>query len=302
VPEYLSALEGAARVAVVGPFSGPRSAWGRLLVDSLVVAGDGVRWMLYNDGGDADLGRRRAEEIVRDGGYSAVIGHFNSRGARAALPLYRAAGIPCLLPLATEPGLTALSGGLVLRWCATDDGQVLTLLRALVAAGHTVIDVVTDGNPYMAGLASRFVTTDLDGVLIRMLLPGRVASGPRGAVVVVAVHREAALLARRLRARGFRGQLAFTDDCAVDEFAELGGSAVTGALVTTQRGGAAGRVDTAVACLASALAADPGLVGPDLIATVKEHSPVAFTAAGEPAFDGWTVTRLPLGGQAAIAA
>jgi len=67
-----------------------------------------------------------------------------------------------------------------------------------------------------------------------MPLAGRVPNGPRGAVVVVAVHREAAAVARRLRSRGFRGQLAFTDDCAIAEFAELGGSAVAGALVTAQ--------------------------------------------------------------------
>jgi ABC-type branched-subunit amino acid transport system substrate-binding protein len=283
----------AARVAVVGPFSGPRSAWGQLLIDAVAGAGDGVDWVLYDDQGDATLSGLRAAEVIRHGGYSAVLGHFNSRGARAALPRYADAGMACLLPLATEPGLTALAGGLVLRWCVTDDAQVHTLLSALASAGYHAIDVLTDGNAYMAALADRFRTAELPGVSVRRLPEHGVPEHQLGAVVVVAVHHAAAALARTLRARGFQGQLAFTDDCAVPEFAELAGEAAAGALITLQRGGAASRVDTAVTALAAALTASPWLTGRELVTAVKEHTAVAFTPAGEVAFDRWAVERLP---------
>jgi hypothetical protein len=111
-------------------------------------------------------------------------------------------------------------------------------------------------------------------------------------VVVVAAHHRAAELARELRARGFRGQLAFTDDCAVAEFAELAGNAADGALVTVQPGGAASRVDAAVGALADALTAEPGRTGTGLVDAVRRHTAVRFTERGELASGGWTVQRL----------
>lgn len=277
----------AARVAVVGPLRGPRAAWGRLLTDAVGLA-RGVRWVLHDDGGDPDLAEHRAREIVLDGGYSAVVGHFNSQGARAALPHYGVAGLPCLLPLATEPGLASLADGLVLRWCATDDTQARVLLDALAAAGHTRVDVVTDGTAQMDAQAKHLLAAG--GV--RLLPRGAPPSRRRGAVIVVAAHHRAAAMARDLRAGGFRGQLAFTDDCAVPEFAQLAGAAADGALLAVHPDGAASRVHQAVTALAAALAADPSLTGPALVAAVKEHAPVRFTPAGELADDGWAVTRL----------
>ena len=288
----------AARVAIVGPFSGPRAAWGRLLTDAIGLADRGVRWVLRDDRGDPCQAQRRADEIVLDGGYSAVLGHFNSHGARAALPRYRDAGIACMLPLATAPGLTSLADGLVLRWCCTDEAQAGALLRALAAAGHASVDVVTDGTAQMEALAGELLTAGVERVSARVLRRDRPPHKKAGAVVVVAAHHEAATMARELRTRGFRGQLAFTDDCAVAEFAGLAGEAAAGALVTVQPGGAASRVNLAITALAAALTADPSLTGRRLVAAVRERAAaftpaVAFTPAGEVASDGWTVRQLP---------
>lgn len=283
----------AARVAVIGPLSGPRAAWGRLLTDAIELAATGVRWVFHDDRGDAVEARRRAEEIVLDGGYSAVLGHFNSRGARAALPLYRDAGLPCMVTLATEPRLTSLAGGLALRWCSTDESQARALLGALAGAGYGSVEVVTDGTPHLNGLTDLLLTTGLGRVSVTRLRQGRAPSAPHGAVIVVAVHHKAAAMARDLRARRFRGQLAFTDDCALAEFATLAGDAAAGALVTTQPGGAASRVNMAVTTLASALRADPSLTGRNLVDAVRRNAPVAFEPSGELASRAWTVTRLP---------
>jgi glycine/D-amino acid oxidase-like deaminating enzyme/ABC-type branched-subunit amino acid transport system substrate-binding protein len=143
---------GLPRGAVVGPFSGPRAAWGEHLERAAALHG-AVNWELYDDRGEAETSRQIAEAVVAEGRHTLVIGHFNSAGARAALPLYRAGGLPVLLPLATTPDLLADSAGTVLRWCPDDRAQAADLLAAVGAAGHTRIAVTHDGTAYGEGLA-----------------------------------------------------------------------------------------------------------------------------------------------------
>lgn len=285
------------RVAVVGPFSGPRASWGQLLVDATAVARGVIGWEHHDDQGDPALAERCAEKIASDGGYTAVLGHFNSVGARAALAAYRAAGLPCLLPLATAPGLPSAAPGLVLRWCGTDEGQAVALLRALAAAGHREVGVVTDGSTQMRGLADLLLSSPVDGLFAtaRRELDAGTAAGD-GAVIVVAAHYRAAAIARQLRESGFRGRLAFGDDCAVAEFAQLAGDAAAGALVAQHAGGAAARVAAAVWTLAEVLAAEPSLAGRRLVTAIRGVAPVAFTPLGELTAESstaWTVRPLP---------
>ena len=290
----------APRVAVVGPFSGPRASWGRLLVEATAVARGVIGWEHHDDQGDPALAQRCAEKIASDGGYTAVVGHFNSVGARAALASYRATGLPCLLPLATAPGLTSAAPRLVLRWCGTDQGQAVALMRALAAAGHREVGVVTDGSAQMRGLAGLLLSTPVDDVARRELAQGMAAGD--GAVIVVAAHYRAAEIARQLRESGFRGRLAFGDDCAVAEFAQLAGEAAAGALVAQHAGGAAARVAAAVWTLAEVLSAEPSLAGRRLVPAIRGVAPVAFTPLGELTAESstaWTVRPLP--GQALVA-
>src|SRR4029077_7817263 len=112
----------AVKVAVVGPLSGPRAALGRLLVDAAAALPHSrVSWSLFDDQGDRGCAAARAKDGCDDGGFAAVIGHFNSLGAHAALPLYRSAGLPVLLPLATAPGLPDGGSQLVVRFCPDGD-------------------------------------------------------------------------------------------------------------------------------------------------------------------------------------
>src|SRR4051794_2886088 len=100
------------RAAIVAPFSGPRRAWGDLL-QLAAQRRDDVEWVQVDDEGRAELGAACARRVIAVEAV-AVIGHFNSGGAARALPVYAAAGLPCLLPLATDPALTSLAPGLVL--------------------------------------------------------------------------------------------------------------------------------------------------------------------------------------------
>lgn len=237
------------RVAVVGPFSGPRAAWGRLLT-SAAARHPGVRWEFHDDRGDQVVAARIAAGVVT-GGYAAVIGHFNSLGARASLPLYASAGLPVVLPLSTRPGLADGYRNAV-QWCPDDLDQVAAL--RLVAATHGVrrLGVRHDGTDYGRGMAELF---------------GGEADGD--GLVVCGTHHGSAARARELRADGFAGPLYFTDDCAVDEFAELAGDAADGARVVRLTGGAQSFVDSAFDALVRFLDQ------PDIAARVRAAKPVA---------------------------
>lgn len=316
------------RGAVVGPFSGPRAAWGEHLERAAERYGTAVNWELYDDRGEAETARQIAEAVVAEGRHALVVGHFNSAGAAAALPVYRAAGLPVLLPLATTPDLLADGAGTLLRWCPDDRAQAADLLAAVRDAGHTRVAVTHDGSAYgerlallvrdaSAGVPGRFaavpsgaVVSDGSGpatgaVPVPAVLaepsPG-VLDAPSGrdaaaltALVVCGTHVGAARVGREWRAAGFEGAFWFTDDCAVDEFADLLGPPVGPAAVARMRGGPEAHVDAAFAAATAALSEDPGRTGRTLLAAVRAHADRGFTALGEPEAGsvGWDFVPVP---------
>ncbi|MFL6142215.1 MAG: FAD-dependent oxidoreductase [Labedaea sp.] len=287
------------RVAVVGPFSGPRAAWGELLTSAIRRHRfPGIAWQRFDDRGDTELARQRAAEVVADGGFVAVLGHFNSFGAAAALPTYRAAGLPVLLPLSTGTGLLDGADGTpaeddavgpALRWCADDHGQVAALARTARRLGVPELLVTHDGTGYGVKLAEAFLEQAALPIAGRRLddVPAS------GAIAVCGTHRGAAAVAKRLRAAGFLGELLFPDDCAVPEFAELVGEAAAPAYIAQLPGGATRHVDEAFAALAGTLIADATLTGADLLRMVRAHASVRFSASGDPQWTnpsaGWEV-------------
>ncbi|MFF4489529.1 FAD-dependent oxidoreductase [Streptomyces sp. NPDC001544] len=280
-----------ARVAVVGPFSGPRGAWGELL-EGAAAAHGGVRWEFHDDRGDALVARKVAETVVADGGYALAVGHFNSAGARLALPVYRSAGLPLLLPLATAPRLLDGPAGAALRWCPDDLAQLVEVRSAVRRAGHTRLAVADDGSTYGAVLAQLLLGLPADGVRL-------VDAGDADALVVCGTHVGAAREARARRAAGFTGALYFTDDCAVDEFPGLLGDAGHTASVVRLRGGARAYVDSAVATAAAVLTKRPDLTGTVLLDALRAQADRRFTPEGEPepsatgtTGPGWEVVRL----------
>ena len=230
------------------------------------------------------LGRDCAQQVVASGA-RIVVGHFNSAGAALALPVYAHAGLPCLLPLATAPGLLQLAPGLVLRECPTDEDQASSLLAAL--AGQAVA-VIHDDSPYGCGLADQFVTLGATSIAFAQ------AAEWRGAVVVCAVHIAAAVLARELRGAGCTAQLAFVDDCEVPEFRELAGSASDGALVARFPGSARACVDTLVQALATAVGAAPEARGAALLEQVRAASRSCYDGDGERQGAAWEVVPVDM--------
>ncbi|MFJ5827754.1 FAD-dependent oxidoreductase [Streptomyces sp. NPDC093089] len=189
--EAEAAADALPRGAVVGPFSGERAAWGEHLERAAAHYGSAVTWELYDDRGETETALQIAEAVVAEGRHTLVVGHFNSAGARVALPVYRAAGLPVLLPLATTPDLLADSTGTILRWCPDDRAQAADLLAAVRSAGHTRIAVAHDGTPYGTCLARLVRAPRPTAPPARPALPfGAVVSdgsGPATGAVPVAV-------------------------------------------------------------------------------------------------------------------
>lgn len=91
-----------------------------------------LRVSLVSDDRTPDGGLRAARTLI-DRGVQAVVGHFSSRAAGTAVPLYRAAGLPVLLPAATSRALHRAAWSHVGLFSASDD-DLLQALRAHVTS------------------------------------------------------------------------------------------------------------------------------------------------------------------------
>ena len=264
----------AVKVAVVGPLSGPRAAWGRLLVDAAAALPHSrVSWSLFDDQGDIAFAAARAKDVVDDGGFAAVIGHFNSLGAHAALPLYRSAGLPVLLPLATAPGLPDGGSQLVMRFCPDDDAQSAAIVRACRERGLPRIAVAHDGGGYGRRLARRVLAAASDHLLAE---PARWPEAPQTPVVLCGVHHA---VARMLAQQAAGAALVLVpDDCDIPEFATLTATSTAEILVARLAGGPFTRVVAAFAALAGALDKRPRLRGGPLLDAVRGEAAEGFAS------------------------
>ncbi|HEX2581695.1 MAG TPA: ABC transporter substrate-binding protein [Dongiaceae bacterium] len=106
-------------------------------------------------------GRLAADALIR-AGVDAVVGHYNSGAAEAALARYRRAGIPALLPTASEDGLTrnkqsSLHPHFVFRLGATNNQIAMAAHHHICTQrGLTNVTVWEDGSSYARKLASSF--------------------------------------------------------------------------------------------------------------------------------------------------
>ena len=154
--------------------------------------------------------------------------------------------------------------------------------------GGEEVAVLDDASAYGVGLAERVEAAGATRVDLAA------AATWRGGLVVSAVHRAAAQLARELAAAGCPARLAFVDDCGVDEFADLAGEAARGALVARFPDGGQACVDALVDSLADALTAGPAFRGRLLVDAIRASSDAAYDAHGERIGAAWDIRRLDL--------
>lgn len=205
-------------VGVAGPLSGPRIAHAPLLDRAAVrLRAHGIACRMEDDAATPDQAIVVARRFVDDG-VTAVIGHFNSACAQAVLPVYRAHGIPLLLPASSQTGLAA--GGGAFRLCSTDLAQAERMLELADELGvpRTAIDVAGDGTPY-----AQRVLAALDIAGGHCLVRGDMFAAPGPSIrlrLVLATCTNALAASKVLVGGGWRGTVVYADDAHTEHFFE----------------------------------------------------------------------------------
>lgn len=196
------------KIGVVGPFTGSRSAYGKLLRRAISRASQGVEninWIVCDDRADPIQSKNAAEYLIKQG-VTAVIGHFNSECALLVAGLYESAQIPFLAPASTHPDLTSLGKEFVFRICPTDTQQIDRVSRFIKRHDLTQTLVVSDGSFYGNSLASR-----LD-------FP---KSSSYQAVFFCGSHINSSKCLSEYRRQGFSGAFIASDDSKIEDFIRL---------------------------------------------------------------------------------
>lgn len=179
------------KLGVAGPHSGDLASYGLPSVNAakLVVKkvnangginGKMVELLIEDDVCKPEIATNTATKLVTEGA-QVVLGHICSGATKAALPIYKDAGILVMSPSATNPALTK-SGDYpnFFRTIAPDDAQAkVDVDFALGKLGYTKIAVVHDKGDYGKGFAEfakKFIEESGKGkvVLYEGVTPGAV--------------------------------------------------------------------------------------------------------------------------------
>jgi branched-chain amino acid transport system substrate-binding protein len=158
-------------IGYAGPLTGASSNYGKdlemgaqLAIDQvnaahLVVGGKPLQVALLSqdDEGDPKKAVQIAQRLV-DSNVVAVVGHFNSGTTLAASAVYNRAGIPQIIPSASNPSITHQGFKLMFRPYGTDNTVAGAAAQQAVHALHARrIAVIDDRTAYGSGLADEFV-------------------------------------------------------------------------------------------------------------------------------------------------
>lgn len=148
-----------------------------------------VQFVFEDDFGSPDDAARVARKYQTDASTLLVIGHASSGTTRAALPIYEAANIPVLMPIATSP---SVAGRTAFRLPLNDRvGQAPALFHLLRDhLKRTRIFIVKD-----VGSDATFYTDSLEASF-RRLLPSSMFRGYRNVSATDTVFAEVANAAR----------------------------------------------------------------------------------------------------------
>ncbi|MBN2283196.1 MAG: branched-chain amino acid ABC transporter substrate-binding protein [Deltaproteobacteria bacterium] len=181
-------------------------------------------------------------------GVDVVVGHICSGATKAALPIYKDAGIVCMSPSATNPPLTQ-SGDYpnFYRTIASDDAQAkLEVDFALGRLGVKKVAVIHDKGDYGKGLAEfakGFLEADerAEVVLFEGVTPGavdysavvqKIKNAEADAVIFGGYHPEASKIVMQMRKK--RMDIPFISDDGVkdDTFIKVAGEFAEGVYAT----------------------------------------------------------------------
>ncbi len=246
------------KLGVAGPHSGDLASYGiptikaaELVVNKINakggVNGKQVELLIEDDVCKPEIATNTATKLVSDG-VDVVLGHICSGATKAALPIYKNAGVVVMSPSATNPGLTQ-SGDYpnFYRTIASDDAQAEKEVDfALNVLGLKKIAVLHDKGDYGKGLAE-FAKAILEKsgkgevVLYEGVTPGAVdysavvqkirRSGAE-AVIFGGYHPEASKIVGQMRKKRMKTTFISDDGVKDDTFIKVAGKNAEGVYAT----------------------------------------------------------------------
>ncbi len=207
-------------IAVVGPFSGPRAVYGEMLKKGVLRANVNIAKPLdlefYDDMGDPLRAKAIAEEVTTSGKV-AVVGHFNSFSALEALPIYKDAQIPLLLPASTNMNILSRFDN-VLRFCANDELQIRIVKEYCLHHNLKTGILLHDQTSYGKDLYGLFLKSK--GFLTIKEFSNETLKNV-DFVYFAGTHYNAAHITKRLLKMNYQGAIFLSDDSYTDEFIQL---------------------------------------------------------------------------------
>lgn len=283
-------------IGVAGAHSGDLASYGlpSLNAVKLVVAernarggvnGRRIEIRAQDDQCKPELATNAATRLLSDN-VAAVIGHICSGATKAALPIYKDAGLVCISSSATTPSLTQ-SGEypLFFRTIASDDAQArLAVDFVLQELKLSKLAVIHDKGEYgkgFADFAKRFLEQSgkAQVVLFEGITPGAVdysavvqkvrAVGADG-LVFGGYHPEASKIAAQMRKQGLAIPFVSDDGVKDDTFIRVAGEYAEGVYATGPRDLSANpQYQAAVAAHRKEFGTEPGAFFPQAYAAAQ---------------------------------
>lgn len=246
------------KIGVAGAHSGDLASYGlptvnavRLVVDEVNakggINGKKVELLIEDDMCKPEIATNSATKLVSQGA-EVVLGHICSGATKAALPIYKSAGIVLVSPSATNPELTQ-SGEYpnFFRTIASDDMQAKAEVDyAVNTLGAKKIAVIHDKGDYGKGLAEYakgFIEKSgkAEVVLYEGLTPGavdysaivqKIKQSQADAVVFGGYHPEASKIVSMMRKKRLVTTFLSDDGVKDDTFIKVAGKDAEGVYAT----------------------------------------------------------------------
>lgn len=130
--------QGPVYIAIVAPFSGPLSEFGRSMLrggrmrmeegrDQILINGRAAKLIALDDRGEAEQAIRLAKDIAGNQSIVAVIGHVTTGCTLSAIPVYNAARLIHISPVATGDDLEGIKSPYTFRTVLTESQQAMSL-------------------------------------------------------------------------------------------------------------------------------------------------------------------------------
>lgn len=149
------------KIGVIGPFTGPSSDFGLLMLQGVQLATDEINavggymgrhfeLIQKDDQGNPDVGLKAAQDMLAEG-VVATIGFCNTGVAQKSLDVFQNAKLPLIIPCATGSPLTAkfpAPVSYIFRTSAKDAIQAPFVVDDIVRRGWTKVAIFADATGY----------------------------------------------------------------------------------------------------------------------------------------------------------